>query len=873
MNAKVYKVVSFPFGGKTITINVYKGKTRGVNTYLFDLNDLKQLDFDNIDFDNTYYELSELRKLGNFEFAQWLTEYNGGREISFTLKAGKKLEDFNPAVTSLNEPRNNLGYVMQVLKNAIVKVFDEKNKASSSFIPKWKVSDIVLRGTKNGNFEIVQITKVDSNKNKYHFAQFNFDNSAGKLYEYDYEEEIDEFDELSKQITFQKGDVFSIDIGRGYEEVTVFTIDDFGNINLVSKNGEILTNEGEEGVKRFLLRSGARVYQSMQKTTQPKFKVGDYILYDIGGTRYLYKVTSINDTQKTYIISYKDPKKGIEEATSIDWSNLEGRSELLQLKDGDRFRVTSQKFAPLDIVIKKPISSNTINGFVITSAESGTAVTNVKSEQEIKDYLYDSLAAEIKNTSSAVSSNNEPHNTIFSKKTGNIYAIVVDKVQKNYVDLIYFDEGEQETSVNVPVETVAENYTPINVDKHKKFLIPAKGLPPIKVSYTTVSSKYGITHILLKDDGKEYARFASVYDMLNYLLLSEAKVVLDGVSQDDTTDPTATSVTNTSYDDQMEQLTKDIAQLMFFKSVLSPIDFEKKIEISQEISKKQEQLNRINFYLLEKRLQSENLFDELFEQSFTPIQNAYSGVYSNGADETDYFTPNGKKSKLSDSLNLMIRTPQFKSWFGDWELAYLYKDTDAVEIDCSKVLTDDFEPMLVWHGTGQEFSYFKFDTFPAAYFAVSKDYSQFFADLHGGDDGFVIPFFLNIRNPLDLTHFKTNDVSVKDFFDYIFLQTGMDMDDLEVNPIFMDGTLQPLQTWIFIRNNPNMLKKISALNIFDGIRFYETNPNVKDKSSPAYQTEAFITFNANQSKIADPERGTILLASMKSFILEKGGAI
>jgi hypothetical protein len=345
------------------------------------------------------------------------------------------------------------------------------------------------------------------------------------------------------------------------------------------------------------------------------------------------------------------------------------------------------------------------------------------------------------------------------------------------------------------------------------------------------------------------------------------------VEDDELKDPTAVDIVTSDYDQMIEQLTKDIAQLMFFKSVLSPIDFEKKIELSQEISKKQLELNQINFYLLEKKTQSDSIFDELFEQSFNPIKSAYAGVYSTSADETDFFTPDGKKSQLSDSLNLMIRTPQFKAWFGDWELAYLYKDTDAVEIDCSKVLTENFEPMLVWHGTGQEFSYFKFDTFPAAYFAVRPEYSQFFAELHGGDSGFVIPFFLNIRNPLDLTHFKIDDVPVKDFFDYIFLQTGLDMDDLEVNPIFMDSTLKPLQTWIFIRNNPNMLKKIAALNIFDGIRFYETNPNIKDKSSPAFQTEAFITFNSNQSKIADPERGAILLGSMKSFILEKGGAI
>lgn len=324
---------------------------------------------------------------------------------------------------------------------------------------------------------------------------------------------------------------------------------------------------------------------------------------------------------------------------------------------------------------------------------------------------------------------------------------------------------------------------------------------------------------------------------------------------------------------EVEALNKDIAQLMFFKSILSPIDFEKKIEISQEITKKQKRVNDLNFYMLEKRFKSDNIFEDLFEQSFTPINNVYTGVYTPNPEDTDFFTPNGKKSELSDALNVMIRTPQFKAWFGDWELAYLYKDTDAIEIECSKVLTENYEPLVVWHGTGQEFSYFKFDTFPAAYFAVRREYSQFFADLHGGGEGFVIPFFLNIRNPLDLTHFKTNDVSVKDFFDYIFLQTGLDMDDLEVNPIFMDSSLKPLQTWIFIRNNPNMLKKIAQLNIFDGIHFYETNPNIKDKSSPAYETEAYITFNANQSKIADPNRGMILLASMKSFILEKGGAI
>ena len=55
--------------------------------------------------------------------------------------------------------------------------------------------------------------------------------------------------------------------------------------------------------------------------------------------------------------------------------------------------------------------------------------------------------------------------------------------------------------------------------------------------------------------------------------------------------------------------------------------------------------------------------------------------------------------------------------------------------------------------------------------------------------------------------------------------------------------------------------------------FDEFNPNIKDKKNPAYSTRAYIVFEPNQVKIADPERGEILLTSLKSFILEKGGKI
>ena len=338
--------------------------------------------------------------------------------------------------------------------------------------------------------------------------------------------------------------------------------------------------------------------------------------------------------------------------------------------------------------------------------------------------------------------------------------------------------------------------------------------------------------------------------------------------------PTKKVTSSNDYSQKIEQLKKEIAEGMFLKSIISPIEFEKRIELEQSISKKQKEINELNFKTFEEKFEGSQVFDELFDQSFLEIQHDYNNVYSKNVTQefSEVFTPNGNPSVYSDEINELIRTPQFIEWFGDWELAYQYKDVEGLKFDCSKVLNENYEPLIVWHGTGGEFSYFKYDTFPASYFAVNKSYAKWFAELHNGDEGYVLPFFLNVKNPLDLTHFGTREISSKDFFDYMYLQTGLDMEGLEINPIFADSSFRPVETWVYLRNNPKMLKKISELQIFDGIHFYETNPSVPTGEN-AHETEVWITFRPDQAKLADPNRGTILIASLKSFILKKGGKI
>jgi hypothetical protein len=323
---------------------------------------------------------------------------------------------------------------------------------------------------------------------------------------------------------------------------------------------------------------------------------------------------------------------------------------------------------------------------------------------------------------------------------------------------------------------------------------------------------------------------------------------------------------------QVEKLKTELDQLVFLRSLNSQLDFEKNIELGQKIANVKEKINELNFDKLQAKITTDDIFDQLFEQSFTPLQHEYTNVKLALGESDDFFTPNGQPSVLSEQLNEIIRTEQFKQWFGDWQLTYNYKQAGENYTDCSVVLTENFEPKLFYHGTGQEFSYFKFDKFPAAYFAANQAYSQWFANLHGGDEGYTIPFFLNVRNPLDLTQFGTEEIRPKDFFDYMYLQTGLDAEQLEVNPLFLNPSTPARETWVYLRNNPKMLKKLADNQVYDGIHFYETNPGV-DKGLPAYKTEVYITFKAEQSKIADNDRGLILMASLKSFLLEKGGKI
>jgi hypothetical protein len=100
--------------------------------------------------------------------------------------------------------------------------------------------------------------------------------------------------------------------------------------------------------------------------------------------------------------------------------------------------------------------------------------------------------------------------------------------------------------------------------------------------------------------------------------------------------------------------------------------------------------------------------------------------------------PNGKPSNLNEKQYKLVRTPAFKKWFGDWE-----KDPD----NASKVVDDNGEPMVVYHGTIRDFNVFdtKKSRFNGGiYFSSSKEFSKKFAGINGN----VKDFFIKIINPV-----------------------------------------------------------------------------------------------------------------------------
>ena len=97
--------------------------------------------------------------------------------------------------------------------------------------------------------------------------------------------------------------------------------------------------------------------------------------------------------------------------------------------------------------------------------------------------------------------------------------------------------------------------------------------------------------------------------------------------------------------------------------------------------------------------------------------------------------PNGKKSNLTERQYAQVRTKAFKDWFGDWE---------NNPSEASKVVDENGEPLVVYHGTQDSFTtvdFSKSDAGQGFYAANDKDT----AETYGLNNKYAL--FFNLKNP------------------------------------------------------------------------------------------------------------------------------
>jgi len=137
--------------------------------------------------------------------------------------------------------------------------------------------------------------------------------------------------------------------------------------------------------------------------------------------------------------------------------------------------------------------------------------------------------------------------------------------------------------------------------------------------------------------------------------------------------------------------------------------------------------------------------------------------------------PNGKPSNLTPEQYRLVRTPEFKEWFGDWErLAFAkVKDPAIDEIslenfsrNVSKVVDQNGEPKIMWHYSPNKFFVFNPNA-KSRWTNQRKENVVWFGGSNKvisyseGEKGFLYECFLNAKNPIIV---DAKDYDVSDYY-------------------------------------------------------------------------------------------------------------
>jgi len=185
--------------------------------------------------------------------------------------------------------------------------------------------------------------------------------------------------------------------------------------------------------------------------------------------------------------------------------------------------------------------------------------------------------------------------------------------------------------------------------------------------------------------------------------------------------------------------------------------------------------------------------------------------------------PNGKPSNLTPEQYKLVRTPEFKAWFGDWE-----NDPE----NASKVVDENGEPLVCYHATNNKFWEFSKEKQVVGYYG--KGY-YFSSSLEKAKDygKRVIPAFLNIKSVFELS-----DETPQELLNEL-AEADIDVEDLGDDN---DIEQRSKRTFGYASQNSDIFISNLMKNGFYGIKM------AYDLESKIY---FFIAFEPNQIKLAD----------------------
>jgi hypothetical protein len=218
--------------------------------------------------------------------------------------------------------------------------------------------------------------------------------------------------------------------------------------------------------------------------------------------------------------------------------------------------------------------------------------------------------------------------------------------------------------------------------------------------------------------------------------------------------------------------------------------------------------------------------------------------------------PNGKKSNLTPEQYRLVRTTEFKAWFGDWEksreealknivnsnyniaLPYTTKGINEKFFrGVSKVMGK--EPKIVWHGSNEEYNIFDNKKgLPYFYFTDKKQVAKLYGNI-------VKPYYLNIKNPIffyaDCSNF--NDLGKKTSIVHKLMNALIDAKKFNSKQYVYyyenEYVIEP-------ENDGIIIKDIVDSNVEDML-----DEDNQEKIYNYYCSDFFIVPESNQIKLAD----------------------